>query len=150
MAEPHVLGKTAYSPSSENTLHLAFSALFVLEAGSFGLREVRVAGHERADPESWVELYKWGQDSGTGHFTAEHPSPPTPIPLFLWWGLWGFGISLLCPVVFFFQAGLRNSVIYLSLLTEDQKLVWRQFPCLALLPLQLVGIVGLRLVWVFM
>lgn len=101
MAEPHVLGKTAYSPSSENTLHLAFSALFVLEAGRFGLREVRVPGHERADPESWVELYKWGQDSGTGHFTAEHPSPPTPIPLFLWWGLWGFGISLLCPVVFF-------------------------------------------------
>lgn len=96
MAEPHVLGKTAYLPSSENPLHLAFSALFVLEAGRFGLREVRVPGHERADPESWVELYKWGQDSGTGHV-----SPPTRIPLLLWWGPWGFGISLLCPVVFF-------------------------------------------------
>lgn len=127
MAEPHVLGKTAYSPSSENPLHLAFSTLFMLEAGRFGLREVRVPGHERPNPESWVELYKWGQDSRTGHITAEHPSPPTPILVLPWWGLWGFGISLLCPVDFF-QAGSRNSVLYLSLLTKDQKLVWRRFP----------------------
>lgn len=120
--------------------------LFVLDAGRFGLREVRVPGHERADPESWMELYKWGQDSGTGHVTAEHPSPLTPFSLLPWWGLGLWNLTAMPSS--FFQVGLRNSVLYLSLLTKDQKLVWRQFPCLALLPLQLVGTIGLRLVWV--
>lgn len=75
---------------------------------------------------------------------TSHAHPPPPVVGTL--GLW----NLTAVPSSFFQAGLRNTVLYLSLFTEDQKLVWRQFPCLALLPLQLVGTVGLRLVWVFM
>lgn len=67
------------------------------------------------------------------HLPLPHPSPPPVVGT-----QWGFGIGLLCSVVFFRLA--YGTVFCIYLYTEDQKLVWRQFPCLAPLPLHLVGI----------
>lgn len=50
-------------------------------------------------------------------------------------GLWNCILMLSS----FFRLAYRT-MFCIYLLTEDQKLVWRQFPCLAPLPLQLVGI----------
>lgn len=135
--DPHVPRKTACSPSS--ALCVWHFCSVSLEAGSFRLREGRALGHGRAEPESWKEPYKWGQDSRTGRVPAVAAAeaisaqPPSLLSAVVH-TKWGFGILyLLCPIVF--SKLTWGSAVCIDPFTEDQKLVWRQLPCLAPLPL---------------
>lgn len=85
MKESCVLGKTAYSPSSEPSAS-SISAVYILGAGRFQLRETRALDHKRAGVESWEELYKRGLDSRTGHVTAMTTANTSLSPLSV--GLW--------------------------------------------------------------